>query len=439
MPITGSQKALMYARSGIMRAGASRSGYFQSYLLVKINGTDRTAKVDKGTLSIDYQLGRQPDTGRFRVTGIDVAAGQSFTVCDGAADNRVYAGTVQAAHQVSVRANAAKSWDIDLIDWTFFLNRRRAIKTYPAGTLANLAVADLVTTYSSGFSIAKVRSGAPALTGDMVFRGVPISDAIGQIADAVGWKVYPDADQVVHFFSTETEQAPTALQVGTYTYENLDYSLDISQIRTRMYGVGGGAATTAPVAVGATTIAVDECGWYAAVGGQILADSNVITYTGVSATSGPGTVTGCSGITMAVLQGVTCNVFVQLDDATAQTALAALEGGDGIHEGWIEDGRWSLATTTYQAQAVLTAFKSQDVRGTYTSRDRFTAVGKLVTINLPGRSINTTVTLQRVNRRLEFPLGRAGTGYASGWIFAADFSVVWSDLVDLLTGAVQAA
>lgn len=434
MPITGSQKALMYARSGIMRSGASRSGYYQSYLIVRVGGVDRSAKVEKGTLSIDYARGQQTDTGSMSVFGFDPSPGQTVIVADGALDNRVFGGTIQTTHQDQEfgKATSKKLWGVTLTDWTWMLNRRRVIKQYPAGMPANLAAADLITSYGSGFSIAKIRSGAPALTGPLSFRGTPLGEAVAQLADAVNWLCYTDPDQVVHFASMETDQAPTALQVGTYTYDNLELLFDVSQIRTRMYGVGGGAQTTAPVPASSTSIPVNECGWYSATGGFILAGSNIITYTGVSTSSGEGNVTGCSGVVYDILQGDTCNVFVQVDDVPAQTALAALVGGDGIRDGWLEDGNWSLATVTQQANASIAAFKNQDVRGSYDTYDRFTGVGKQVTINLPSRGINTTVVLQRVNRRLASPLGRT-SGIGGGWVFKAEFAIVWNDLVDLLT------
>jgi hypothetical protein len=428
MPITGSQKALMYARSGLARSGATRSDYYQPFPIVRVNAIDRTALTEKSSISIVSLLNEQMDTAGLTVFSFVPMPGQPIVIASGAADNRVFSGTILRAHQKSIHGYAKTFYDIECVDWSWTLNKRRAFKIYPAGTLANLAAADLMTTYHPTFGIGKIKGGAPALTGDQVFRGTPVMDALQQLAQTAGWHVYPDYDQVVHFFDTEAEQSPAPLQVGNVLFDNLDYSLDLSQIQTRVYGVGGGSSTTTVVAVGATTIPVDECGWYSGGGGTALHRGDVITYTGRSASSGPGDLTGVTGITAALLQGDVVNVFVKKDDAAAQAALAALIGDDGIREGWIEDGRWSLATTDNQAQAQLASFKTQEIRGSYTSYDKLTKVGKNVTITLAARGISTTVTLQRVTRTLANP---------TKWWFQADFAVVWSDLIDILARVVS--
>lgn len=425
MPIT---KALMEARSGIARSAATRSDYYRPFPIVTIGGTVRTAKVDKGSLQITQQLTQQPDTARMDVFDFDPIQGQQIIVSSGAASNRVFGGTVMRVVQKSVRGAAIKRYTIECLDWNWLLNRRRVTKQYASGQPANLIVADLVTSFSAGFSVSKVKSGAPTITGVTVFRGKPLASAITQISDAVGWHWYPDADQAIHFYDTETSQTPTALTTTNYQYDLLQYQLDISQVRTRFLGVGGGGQTTAAVVPGASSIPVNECGWYSASGGKTIVGANIITYTGMSVSSGAGDLTGCSGVLYDILLGDTINVYVQVDDAGAQAALAALEGGDGIHEGWIENNTWSLATTTTQATAALTAFRSTDIRGSYFTYDKLTRPGKNLTITLPARNISTTVTLQKVVRQLAAP---------DRWGFTVDFAVVWSDLIDVLAGEVN--
>lgn len=54
---------------------------------------------------------------------------------------------------------------------------------------------------------------------------------------------------------------------------------------------------------GSTSIPVVDLIWFASAGGKALADGQVITYTGVTASSGPGSLTGVSGITAAIAAG----------------------------------------------------------------------------------------------------------------------------------------
>jgi hypothetical protein len=125
---------------------------------------------------------------------------------------------------------------------------------------------------------------------------------------------------------------------------------------------GFGAIATA---AGSTSLPVEDCaqflsggGWAEAPGGQVF------SYTGRSVSSGPGSLTGipasgpgsltaavragtvsalahltgCAGIVYAINSGDPVNILVIINDAAAQAALAALVGGDGIHEMFISDG-----------------------------------------------------------------------------------------------------
>lgn len=234
-------------------------------------------------------------------------------------------------------------------------------------------------------------------------------------------------------YTTGTAGAPDALTGTNFQYEDLEYQLDLSQVRTRVTAVGGGGTTTAPVAAAATTIPVNECAWYSATGGTILARGQYLTYTGRSAASGPGNITGVpaagtGSISIALLQGDEVQVVVTQNDATAQSALAALEGGDGIHEEWIEDSSWTSAAASLQASASLAAFKNTDIRGSYSTYDAKTKVGATVAIVLPSRGISASVTLQRVQQTHVNP---------NRWHYTCEFAIVWSDVIDLLIGVVS--
>jgi hypothetical protein len=79
----------------------------------------------------------------------------------------------------------------------------------------------------------------------------------------------------------------------------------------------------------------------------------------------------------------TASIYCMREDIPAQVALAAIEGGDGIHEYQVSD---PSITTLEQAQAVgdaeLALFKNPIVSITYGTRDRKTRSGKTVTANL---------------------------------------------------------
>jgi hypothetical protein len=163
------------------------------------------------------------------------------------------------------------------------------------------------------------------------------------------------------------------------------------------------------VNAGAAAIPVSGLAPFAATGGFAIVGNGeqVVRYTGVSAgsligipASGPGSLTatisynasitvapaltGVAGITArALIDGEEIYLLIVRDDLAAQTALAAIEGGDGVIEHFIQDRRLSAAGATATAVAELALFAAPEVRVSYTTRDPKTRSGKLVTITLP--------------------------------------------------------
>ncbi len=122
----------------------------------------------------------------------------------------------------------------------------------------------------------------------------------------------------------------------------------------------------------------------------------------VPGSGGPGTLTGVpssstGSIGVALLQGDPVNLWAQRDNASAQAALAAIEGGDGIHEGFLS--RPSLINNTEcntAGDAVLTVYQSPIVTVNYATRDLKTKSGKTVSINLTNPPIVASLTIQDV-------------------------------------------
>jgi hypothetical protein len=94
--------------------------------------------------------------------------------------------------------------------------------------------------------------------------------------------------------------------------------------------------------------------------------------------------TGVTGITEAVPAGSDVNLWMQRDDVSAQNEIAAIEGGDGVHE-------YLLTDTTLDSYAKLTArldielqLYSRPIKGVvYSTRDPESKVGRSVLWNLP--------------------------------------------------------
>lgn len=162
-------------------------------------------------------------------------------------------------------------------------------------------------------------------------------------------------------------------------------------------------------------------------GGAQVMTSTVITYR---------TLTGVSGVTAPILKGAPILLFVQRDDATAQSALAAIEDGgasDGIHEGVVTDASLlTVAACNAAGDADLSLFKNPITTITYTTRDLKTRSGKPIVVNRTHPPIGPlTLTIQDVT------ITNLGVAAPQGPIFTVSASTVKYTLQDLLARIVE--
>lgn len=181
-------------------------------------------------------------------------------------------------------------------------------------------------------------------------------------------------------------------------------------------------------AAGSTSLGVEELslfpssGWAEAPGGQVF------SYTGRSASSGAGTLTGipasgigaltadvrtgtvkavphltgipsssAGSILYEIKRGEQVYLFVTRNDTTAQTALATYLGtGDGIREYFFSDGRLSQDELEARCDAILTERKDPLVTVTFESRDPGITVGKTIDFSLTVPPVSGTFKIQRV-------------------------------------------
>ena len=88
-------------------------------------------------------------------------------------------------------------------------------------------------------------------------------------------------------------------------------------------------------------------------------------------------------IVLPIRPGDPVNLLIALDDVPAQTALAALVGGDGVQVGYLQDRRISIGEAQARARALLEQRKDIAITVRYTSRDIQTRSGAVVTVDLP--------------------------------------------------------
>lgn len=209
------------------------------------------------------------------------------------------------------------------------------------------------------------------------------------------------------------------IRIGTTRYQYSSYVRLFGGFSHGPAPFGAITTSTALASVGATSIAVADVTSFN-IGGTppnqhyLFVDGQYLNYTGASAGSGPGTITGIPATGFGSIQtdlpsgtvvqwanylkdlsdmnGVATSLqanlkqgdpiisFVVVDNVPSQTALAAIEGGDGIHEHVVQDGRLNIAGATDRAQQDLTAFS---------------AAGGVITLNYETDALNATVGAQQ--------------------------------------------
>jgi hypothetical protein len=105
---------------------------------------------------------------------------------------------------------------------------------------------------------------------------------------------------------------------------------------------------------------------------------------------------GTGAILYTIQQGAAVNLLAQVDDVAAQTALAALIGGDGIQDDVLDDQRISYTEAVARGQAWLTLRKDVEVSIRCQSRDLNMRAGRSAAVNLGAFNLVAAFTIQQV-------------------------------------------
>jgi hypothetical protein len=300
MPITGSQKAKMYARLGVMRVGASRLDYYKPDLYLTINGVDRkaTRQVRTADLTIRDYLDGEPNIATLRVEGFTPTSGHEIRIGLGSLDryHRIFAGNVQTINQLYDTDNKANVvWELTCTSYEWLLNRRKVNYRYVNQSASDIA-SHLITNNTASFTTTKVEPGL-ATVDEITFTNEDVTDCLDRLARRIGAYWYIDNDRDLHFFITLNLEgrAQTIDDSGVHGMQALpalSITTDMAPVRTRIYVEGGGGVAVAPLANGQTTIPVDDISWYNPSGGTVVVGVNRVTYAGVSGIDGLGSVVG---------------------------------------------------------------------------------------------------------------------------------------------------
>jgi len=112
---------------------------------------------------------------------------------------------------------------------------------------------------------------------------------------------------------------------------------------------------------------------------------------------------GAGSILYDIKQGDGVNILVVVDDAGAQTTLAALlstilgDDSDGVQEDYIQDRRLSATECQARGEALLALRSTTEVSIRYKSRDPLTKAGRTISVSLGSpTSVTADFKIQQV-------------------------------------------
>lgn len=410
--------SVLQARAGVARAAVTRSNAVTGLTArITINGTDRSTAILKESIVITQNLNDQVDTCTLRTRGLSFvpAEGQTITISLGDnADNLLFGGRIQAVTVFGGVADQHGTWGFECYctDYTFQASKRLVLKRYLSSS-ASVIVADLIATYTSGLTTAHVQSGLASID-DITFTMTPIPEALTRIAERIGAYWYFDYTGDLHFFTTETRPAPETLSVSSsWNWRNFRHRTDISQVRTRVYVEGrGGMMSEFQEPMGASPdISIDtpteqflhppDAGLSTAFvrWKTLIFEYNAAEDSPYNKLQGEyGNIeTWTNSEEDRPREGDEVNQWVTRNDTTAQTTLAAIEGGDGIREYYLQDRRLNYDGAAARGDAELDLYASRLITFSYDTQDVNARPGTEVTLSITSPlTISGTFRIQSV-------------------------------------------
>ena len=223
-------------------------------MIVKINGVDRTAEIEKSSFVIEWNVSSKIDIARFTyiMTGDKTYTPKVADTVDITKDGvLIWAGQI-TGHRAGI-VGGKGSYKITAKSWEYLLDKKLVAQNYQ-----NQDISQTVRDILSGVS--DISEGNIIDTG-IVLAGVSFdyvnpSDAIRSLAEYAGYDWWINPDKTLDFVPRGTNTAP--FDVNTNNAEDIiDLSLlkDDSQLRNVVYIIGGdyvGNTTTDTLAKGDT-------------------------------------------------------------------------------------------------------------------------------------------------------------------------------------------
>jgi hypothetical protein len=207
-----------------------------SYTLT-INGNDRTVCIGNRSVIIDSELGSSASTMEFSMVVRDGGSvpknDEEVIITQGS--STLFGGRILKTQPV--KRGSLVVWEVSCVDYTRDLDRNLVVEGYEDMTDKEI-IEDIVDNYCGGTGITYDNVVEGVTISNVVFNYMPPSECLSSIAKMTGRQWYIDYDKDIHYSLKNVDEAPFGI-TGSEAYRNLNWLIDNSAVRNRIYVRGG--------------------------------------------------------------------------------------------------------------------------------------------------------------------------------------------------------
>jgi hypothetical protein len=346
----------------IARLKAFRLNVYELTTPIYIDGAPIVSGPGQGLLiegaQIVHALNDQADTAAFTARSWQPVAGQRIDVYSGdtSPQRQLFGGRILETTQRYLSKAAPKNvvTDIKCIDHTWLLSRWKVRGTY-VGFSATDIIGNILVTYTQGFTWTNLQAGLPIVDA-ITFDNDNVDTALTAICKQIGAYWYVDFKADVHVFTVADRAATSITQAAAGDAGDFAISEDLSQVATRIIGLGGGVGASVDLPAGATELPLDlgvvnAAQWYPNSNGVVQVAAQRVTYTGIRGNTGRGAIIG-TGNAPTVAPALAPTVGAGLGTGTYQYALSYITGSGETFVGPVAAVQTGAGNPTINALSV---------------------------------------------------------------------------------------
>lgn len=380
-----------------------------------IAGVDRTNDLEFQTLTIDDIINEQANTASFGMSDLhDLGApseGQLVQIFVN--DIKFFSGYVTEAKYNTIGPGVDR-YDIDCIDHTRDLDRRRIAATYQ-----NLTDKEIIERMASDFAfddgITTNNVSEGILIPSISFNYITFTAAMKKICERTGRNWFIDYDKDIHYFPLTQTRAPFDITDNTAKQSNLTLTKNATNLKNRIFVRGGtelsAEFTETQVADGtqrqflladkAHEFSMTEGGVAKTVGIKNIDDpadfDYLLNFQEKYVECGSGTTTPAASTEMAFSYKYDVPVLVSVEDTASIAEQATLSGGSGVFEYVITDKNISTTQEARdRAAAELADYGRSIVEGSFRTMYAGFSSGQYMHIKQTSKGVDDDYLINRV-------------------------------------------